>query len=60
MKDFYRVKQLGLMKMKPFLNFKSSTHSVDENWPVEFSFINGSRYVQVYPLANQIYVDTCK
>ncbi len=51
--DFYRVEQLHLLKLKAFLNFESSTHSVVK-WPVEFGFIVGSHYVQVYPLANQI------
>ena len=51
MKDFYRVKQLSWLKMKPFPNFESSTHSVGEKWPIEF-------YAQTYPLANQIYVYT--
>ncbi len=48
------------MKLKALLNFESSTHSVVVKWPVEFGFIVGSRYVQVYPLANQICVHTCK
>ncbi len=56
----YRVEQLHLLKLKAFLNFESSTHSVVVKWPVEFGFIVGSRYVQVYPLANQIHVHTCK
>ena len=51
----YRVEQLHLLKLKAFLNFESSTHSVVK-WPVEFGFIIGSRYVQVYSLANQIRV----
>ncbi len=59
-KDFYRVEQLHLLKLKAFLNFESSTHSVVVKWPVEFGFIVGSRCVQVYPLANQIRVHTCK
>ncbi len=58
--DFYRVEQLHLLKLKAVLNFESSTHSVVVKWPVEFGFIVGSRYVQVYPLANQIRVHTCK
>ncbi len=58
--DFYRVEQLHLLKLKVFLNFESSTHSVVVKWPVEFGFIVGSHYVQVYPLANQIRVHTCK
>ncbi len=58
--DFYRVEQLHLLKLKAYLNFESSTHSIVVKWPVEFGFIVGSHYVQVYPLANQIYVDTCK
>ena len=56
MKDFYRVKQLSWLKMKPFPNFESSTHSVGEKWPIEFVFIVMSLYAQTYPLANQIYV----
>ncbi len=60
MKDFYRVKQLSWLKMKPFPNFESSTHSVGEKWPIEFGFIVESLCAQTYPLANQIYVYTCK
>ncbi len=57
--SFPTVKQLGLLKMKPFPNFEISTHSVGEKWPIEFSFmVVGSLYVQVYPLANQIRVHT--
>ena len=33
---------------------------MDEKWPVEFGFIVGSRYVQVYPLGNSTCVHTCK
>ncbi len=58
--DFYRVEQLHLLKLKAFLNFESSTHSVVVKWPVEFGFIVGHRYVQVYPLANLVCVHTCK
>ncbi len=35
--DFYRVEQLHLLKLKAFLIFESSTHSVVVKWPVEFS-----------------------
>ena len=60
MNDFYRVEQLHLFKLKAIPNFGSSTHSVDEKWPVEFGFIVASRYVQVYPLGNSTCVHTCK
>ena len=49
-----------LIKLKAFPNFGSSTHSVDEKWPVEFGYIVASRYVQVYPLGNSTCVHTCK
>ncbi len=58
--DCYIVEQLHWLKLKPFMNFESSTHSEVVKWPVEFGFIGRSRYVQVYPLANQICVHTCK
>ena len=32
----YKVEQLGLLKLKAFPNFKSSTHFMDETWPVQF------------------------
>ncbi len=56
----YRICRLHVLKLKAFLNFKSSTHSVVVKWPVEFGFIVGSRYVQVYPLANSTCVHTWK
>ena len=44
--------------LKAFPNFGSSTHSVDEKWPIEFGYIVASRYVQVYPLGNSTFVHT--
>ena len=54
--DYYRVAQLGLLKMKPFTNFGSSTSSMEKMWRVEFSFMIGSYYVPLHPLANEICV----
>ena len=34
--DFYRVEQLGLLKLKAFPNFESTTHSMEKTWPVQF------------------------
>ncbi len=47
--SFPTIKQLGLLKIKPFQNFEISTHSVNEKWPIEFSFmVVGSLYVQTF------------
>ena len=57
---FCRVEQLHLFKLQAFTNSGSSTHSVDEKWPVEIGFIVAYHYVQVYPLGNSTCVHTCK
>ncbi len=40
--DFYRVEQLHLLKLKAFLYFESSTHSVIVKWPVESCYISST------------------
>ena len=43
-KKFYRCYiKLFHPHLNPLSNFESSTHSVDETWPVQFGFIVGSR-----------------
>ncbi len=46
--DFYRVEQLHLLKLKAFLNFESSTHSVVVKWPVELS--NTNKYAKIFSI----------
>ena len=49
---------LGLLKMKSFTNFGSSTHYIEKMWCVEVSFMIASNYVPLNPLANQVYVNS--